>query len=76
MDPSFAMTSPTSHSKAVGQDPVKHRSRGYQLEMLDESLAGNIIVVVCLALRGVCDSMVTRPDGYRKRRATALLGAY
>jgi hypothetical protein len=29
-----------------GRDAVKHRARGYQLEMLEESLKGNIIVAV------------------------------
>ncbi len=28
------------------KDVVKHRPRGYQLEMLEESLKGNIIVAV------------------------------
>jgi membrane-bound ClpP family serine protease len=31
----------------IGQDEVQHRSRGYQLEMLAESLKENIIVAVC-----------------------------
>lgn len=31
----------------ISQDAMQHRSRGYQLEMLAESLKGNIIVAVC-----------------------------
>ena len=43
---SFQADSPSEFSR----NAVKHRARGYQLEMLEESLKGNIIVAVLNSL--------------------------
>jgi hypothetical protein len=40
------MSSPACNPIKLSKDAVKHRARGYQLEMLEESLKGNIIVAV------------------------------
>lgn len=41
-----AMSSQADSSSTFGRNAVKHHARGYQLEMLEESLKGNIIVAV------------------------------
>ena len=41
-----AMSSQIEIPNISGRNVVKHRARGYQLEMLEESLRGNVIVAV------------------------------
>jgi hypothetical protein len=53
----------------LGQAARKHRARGYQLEMLDESLKQNIIVAVFITISCLLPAALylLKADGHWKR---------
>jgi len=53
----------------TGREDSTIKSRAYQMEMLEESLKGNVIVAVCFILSPplLFSLTINNPDGYRQR---------